>query len=593
MAGGTAQSVIDAPGASSTLLNGAWHYIGFSYDGNGNATITVDGLTVATQSGVQLAPVTPARVWLGRDMAGNFFRGGIDNTQVRRDALTQAGFQSIYASSIFSTVETIPGSNFTATSGSWAITGGSNAKNTDRRGSISYTFSVPSEGVWGFQVAAQPVGAVSNLQVTIPLDVLVDGVWLGSYNLVSFNGAVCNITGLTQDLLSGTHTLQIVNWNASGVVSLQINSVTILQPPGGAQGQSGWIAQELQDADNVNPVPASSYVSPLCMEGNARFPDQTVITSGTATTGVLSEVNGQWYANAPLNADGSETAVVASFEGGLVTSTNSVTWSALNVLAFSGSSMAIRLGDSLRLTSYPVGSQAAGAVSITIATGTNVVFSGTTTADVPLVYAFTASGAYSVQATSDSAPQAAMTVQVKSASFGDPLFAYVNNAQDWPTPNVGPDLSVEWDANLSVTGATPPPASGCDFQVLPLASGTLYGVARLSPGGPILARAEVDAYNIYDATQTGDAHQISTNPDGSKVVQCSIVINALPPGGYAVVQIYVAGASFEDGSTTMTLTAANFVNGVATFNINWANPDSVCHHVFIYNAQGNLVGAMW
>jgi hypothetical protein len=184
-----------------------------------------------------------------------------------------------------------------------------------------------------------------------------------------------------------------------------------------------------------------------------------------------------------------------------------------------------------------------------------------------------------------------LTVKVKDADFGDQVYGYIDNARLWTTPQVGTDLAVEWDKNLSVVEQTPPTV-GRRFQVTPLTSGTLYGVARLSPGGPIVARGALSASNIYNASITGDSQVISMNPDGTQLVRNSIVIDALPPGGYVVIQIFVSGALFEDGTTQKILTAADFINGVAIFNINWVNQHSVCHHGYIYDAQGVQIGAI-
>lgn len=588
----TSTSVVDGAVAASAIADGAWHFIGVSYSW-GKLTITLDGVLLIAKDGTRLPTVAAPRVWLGRDMAGNYFNGTIDDTEIRREAFTALDFLRMDIASLYSTTQEIPGSSYVSTSGLWMTQGTQSALNIDRRGSIDYSFSVPTNGIWGFEIAAQPIGTIIWGSAT-PLDVYVDGILLGRYSLYSVHGEEGIISGLTQELSAGQHTIRIVNWNASGVRNFQVNSLTILKPQGADENNNSvadWVEQTNQVANIVKPVPSGSYTSPACIEGKARFPEQVAITSGTVTTGVLSELNGQWYANVPLNADGTDTTVVTNFEGTQVSSTNNIIWSPLNIVANDSTVLAIRKGDSLRLTGYSVASTGTDNVQLTIASGTNTVFDNNTTVEAPLVYTFAQSGTFTVQAIC-TGTTATMTVEVKDASFGEMLYAYLPNTRVWALPGVGTDLTVEWDANLTVTENTPPTEGGRSFQIQPLKDGTLYGVARLSPGGPIVARGAIKASKTYNATTTGDCQVVSTNSDGSKLVKSSIVIDALPPGGYAVVQIMIGGATFQDGTTRKLLTAADFTNGVATFLIDWDNTYSICHRVYIYDAQGNQVGSM-
>ena len=495
----------------------------------------------------------------------------------------------------FKVIQILAGKTFLATSGQW-MTSGLSALDVDRRGSIDYNFTVPSDGIWAFQIAAQPVGTVFGLNITIPVDVIIDGVFLGRYNPTFNNGVVATINGLTQQLTAGVHTIHIVNWNGSGVYNLQINSVSILQPQGVDQDGNGvadWVDQKVQSNDIVT-VPASSYTSPVCIEGKARVPGQIQLVSGTNTINAQDEINGQWYANVPLNPDGTPTTAIANFEGGQVSSTNSVVWSALNLAVTDGTTMAIRKGDSLRLTAFQVGSQPAGDVVITVKSGTTMLDSNNITADAPEVYTFPQSGTYTVQAVW-SGTTSTLTVQVKDATFGDPFVGYLTSWSTWALPGVGTDLTVDWDSNLYASENTPLVTGGRNFQVIPLQSGTKYVVARLSPGGPILARGEVDAILTYDATSTGDTHVITTCANGDSLVQSTIVVDGLPPGGYAEVNIVVAGVTFTDGTTVKRLDASDFdASGVATLQFNYPSgtPTSVCHNVKIYDAQGKLVGGI-
>lgn len=399
-----------------------------------------------------------------------------------------------------------------------------------------------------------------------------------------------------QELTAGVHTLRIVNWNGSGTYNLQINSVSILQPQGVDQNTNGvadWVDQQVQKNDTVT-APAISYTSPVCIEGKARVADQVQIVSGTNAISVMDGINGQWYANVSLNADGSATTVVSNFEGGQVSSTNSIVWSAVNVATSGSTPMVIRKGDSLRLTAFQDGIQPSGDVTITVQSGTTTLDSNSITADAPEVYTFVQSGTFTVQA-AWSGTTSAMTVQVKDADFGDKFLDYPSNWCTWTLPNVGTDLTLDWDSTLSVIENTPPAPGGRSFQILPAQTGAKYVLARLNPGGPILARGTVDSVLTFSATATGDTRAVTTYASGDSLVQSTIIVGELPPGGYAQVSVIVSGATFTDGTLVKKLYASDFdSNGMATLQFNYAagSPYSVCHRVDIYDAQGNLMGGL-
>jgi len=496
----------------------------------------------------------------------------------------------------FTVIQTISGSAFLSASGEWKILSGDRVVDVDRRGTIDYEFTVPSDGIWAFQLKGQPLGTVAGLNASVPLDVIVDGVLLGRYTLSSYNGAAAIINGLTQHLEAGGHTIEIVNWNGAGNYNLQINSVSILKPEGVDQNSNGipdWVDQQAVSNDVVS-FPATSYTSPVCIEGSARVPGQVQLTVGDNVISAQDAINGQWYANIPLNGDGTPTTAIAKFEGGQISSTNTVTWSALNLAANDNGSLAIRKGDSLRLTAFQVGSQPVGDVTITVTNGTTIVDSNSTTADIPLVYTFAESGTYTVQAIWGGTT-ATLSVQAKEASFGDVFLGYLTAWRNWILPEIGTDLTVDWDRNLRAEENTPPVAGGQSFQILPLQRGTKHAVARLSPGGPILARGTVDAVLTFSATLTGDTHVVSMYSNGDCVVQGTIVIGKLPPGGYAEVRIVVAGVTFSDGTTVKRIYASDLdAYGVVVLQFNYpvGTPTSVCHRVCIYDAQGNPIGGI-
>ena len=93
---GQSEKVIGAGISPTALADGNWHHIGFSCDRSGSAILVCDGTTIAYQSGVQIPAVGSPRLWIGRDIDGNYFSGSIDDVQFGREALSEAAIRSVY-----------------------------------------------------------------------------------------------------------------------------------------------------------------------------------------------------------------------------------------------------------------------------------------------------------------------------------------------------------------------------------------------------------------------------------------------------------------------------------------------------------------
>jgi len=249
----------------------------------------------------------------------------------------------------------------------------------------------------------------------------------------------------------------------------------------------------------------------------------------------------------------------------------------------------------MRFTAYATGLTPPAAITLTASSNGTLVWSATTTADAPVAYTFGQTGTYSVCATFSGTQSSIITVKVKDASFGSSVNAYVNSARDWALPDIGTDLVINWDSSFIVSEYTPPANGGRKVSLRPTVSGTDYVVARLSQQGAILATGTVVVARTFDAVETGDGYIATTFDNGDRTVDATIVIDQLPPGGYAEVRIFVAGVTFADGTIVKRLYASDFdAFGVAhlVFNYPVGTPSGTCHHIYIFDAQGNQVGVM-
>ena len=80
-------------------------------------------------------------------------------------------------------------------------------------------------------------------------------------------------------------------------------------------------------------------------------------------------------------------------------------------------------------------------------------------------------------------------------------------------------------------------------------------VSRLSDGGAI--SDAVQATPVW--ADNGTYYRVvDTYADGSQLVEVSLLLGAIPEGTSVVLEIFVSGVTFEDGTRTKTLTAADF-----------------------------------
>ena len=86
-------------------------------------------------------------------------------------------------------------------------------------------------------------------------------------------------------------------------------------------------------------------------------------------------------------------------------------------------------------------------------------------------------------------------------------------------------------------------------------------------------------------------HVVQTYPDGSQLVELSLLLGAVPPGTSVQLKIFVSGVTFEDGTRTKTLQSGDFdENGHVTVRFIKARgvTSSVCHRTYIYQDGQNI-----
>ena len=153
-------------------------------------------------------------------------------------------------------------------------------------------------------------------------------------------------------------------------------------------------------------------------------------------------------------------------------------------------------------------------------------------------------------------------------------------------PGLSPRNILEHDAELSV--AAKPGNGGVELTMLTHADRDLGLVSRLSEGGAIS-----DAVQVTPVwADNGSYYRVAeTYPDGSQLVEVSLLLGSIPEGTTVNLEIFVSGVTFDDGTRTKTLAADDFdADGHITLRFIKARgvTTSVCHRTYIYQ-DGKLI----
>ncbi len=498
-------------------------------------------------------------------------------------------------------VQNVSPATYTEASGDWYTNADGSIYSAIRRGFVTYTVNATTAGVHIIELAGRAKGSLLPVE-ELPVAISIDGVLVGKYTLRSVNGAQGLVEAITPWLSVGSHTVTVEHDNHVARHSLQIDSLRLLLPAGFDEDNDGtpdWLASQLIAKNVVTVCPEESFVSPVCVEGKARYFEQLAITSGAQAVPAIKALETEWYANIPLllplpDEDVAPTVIDFTFEDGNLASQQSVVWKETDVLSVGD--LTIRKGDSLRLTGLPdLGPNDPHSIKVTL-TIDGVEVATDFKAANPHVYIFDTAGEHTVEVHcrhGNTKVDGSMVVTVKDADFGAPFEVFANRPRDWTVPAVGQDIFVQADPRMGFVELTAPAAGGSLFRVDPFVPEIRRVLARTEEGGAIIDTGVIQGYQVFSTSETGDMRVIQTFSNGDQIVQMSIVAPDLPPGGYIKLHIFVAGVTFLDGTIDKILTADDFdANGIAyvKFNFPEGTRSSVCHRLYLYDAEGNLIG---
>ncbi len=297
---------------------------------------------------------------------------------------------------------TVTGSQTNEAAGDWVVEG-TEIRADRRRGYVEYTLNCSTGDMYRLKVEATHKWLHSTCSPAVPVDtsdlmIYVDGQYLGKKTLVAPDGIYSAVRAFTPWLDPGSHTVRIFWENVHTRTSLKIKEIKLQQlggPDTDSDGVKDWVQVSIGNITGLDSIPATSVVSPVCLEGNARYTDMISCTSGATNVAVLRGAGDRWYADVDL-ADDTSTPVTVSFQNNAVSITTNLTWTPLNLLT--GSDQLIREADSVMFTAQP-GGATNGTVTVQVASGTNTLTNVLAAIDQHVIFEFASAGEYTVTGT--------------------------------------------------------------------------------------------------------------------------------------------------------------------------------------------------
>lgn len=501
-------------------------------------------------------------------------------------------------------VTTINGNAGAPVNGQWATDADGIVSKTFT-GKLDYTFTVPVDGLYRLTFTAHS-GSNPTASTLFPLEISVDGQFVARVDLVLPLGEDGLARVITPWLAAGTHTVRLHYDNTFSYRPLRIRSLAVDQLGGAdldANGRADWIDARLHALNTLvtGADDGELYVSPASLSGLARHRSLFTLTADAQPVVVNPAPGYGWYADVAL----SETApveVVGDFENSGRVQGALLTWKPINLLALSSEDfpqpvIRIRKGDRLRLTAHPFAATDGGAVVTIARTGANNV--ELTLADAvaaSATHTFAEAGTYTVNATyTDGAttPIAAdaFTVEVIEAAFAsDPTVGLNNTPVTWDNPLIFDNVLLEVDHGLLLVKQADLPSGGTRFSVTSSNANESYIIARLGENGPVFGHATVRSIRVATVSDTA-MDLLQVYPDGSQLIGVPIIVNNLTDDTRIVVEIFVQGVTFEDGTIVKVLTKSDF-DQYGRIYLKFIYPPgvdgSICHRVLLYEGDTYL-----
>jgi predicted outer membrane repeat protein len=495
---------------------------------------------------------------------------------------------------------TLPGFATNSVTGSWTAEG-TELRSESRRGEVEYKIMLPVRDIIRLTINATHLWEDRSCTPMLPVDtshlqISVDGIYVGSYPLVAADGVYVGVQAFLPALPAGEHTVRIFWENTSGRLALKIRELKLQQlggPDANSDGVKDWVAKSLYNSTSVD-SPLQSVVSPICLEGVARYVELARISNieqGISNAEVEQGAGARWFVNTPLNANG-QTPVAVSFQSGAFTRTVQTEWVPFNMLQNSQTNLTIRAGSSVKLTALPQGWHG-GQFTLTL--------NGQETRSPnchPLIYAFDQPGAYVITGEYRKGNQTTtgqLTVTVVGWEFsGEAPACMVGQQREW-TVNLPQGAVLETDSTIEMAVLDVSPATNNQQRTtLSLkassANGEHVAVVRLCPGGAILDSAKLNPFWVQNASD--GYFKVVERYEDSELWEVNSIVKNLPETVDMQIKVIIGGVTLDDYTLERWITNAAY-DATGQYNFRLFHPNSVnfsvCHTFKVYQ-DGEFIG---
>ncbi len=486
----------------------------------------------------------------------------------------------------------VPGASFTASTGTWRTDDDGAVYAAERSGSLTWILDVPEGGADALAASVGQHNVFSKTK-TFDLSLFVDGLFVARQIVAAPFGTREDAFFFLPETPPGPHEFRLVwhNWAVNTFLAVyDLRFVVFSGPDADGDGIPDWKNHRSSESSALDALPLESLVSPLCVEGRDLWRDVLEIEVATPETNLVystvKTIGDGFYADIELPTDGA--AVVTMRDRSLADSFQ-VEWRPLDVFEgeFATNALVLRTGDALKIAPFE---DRESEVEIRVARGAAWTHVTNWTESVPAPYRFDAEGLYLV------------SVRHEGLLFDNTAFALVDvvrsrfpkrnpailmdSEQTLSCPALSPRNLLEHDSALQVSAE--PAGSGVSLALLTHADRDLGLVSRLGEDGAISDAVQVTPVWADNGTYF---HVLDNYGDGSQLIEVSLLLGAIPEGTTVTLSIFVSGVTFEDGTRTKTLTAADFdENGHVSVRFIRARgvKTSVCHSTRIYQ-DGKLI----
>jgi len=369
--------------------------------------------------------------------------------------------------------------------------------------SLQYTFERVAKASLDFS-NWNTTGALTDVSRMLASASATEIKGLEGLNVTNVTNAFGMLTG--NGLATSDYDALLMAWDQQSQLAVEFDAGSSMYSPFGAAQLAresleakGWRITDGGTVAGVNPIPESSIVSPVSVDGWFGEESFTMSVDGGAYQGV-AEVGGAWYSNVALNPDAA-TSIEIKY-GNDVVKSQSVTWTPTVIDTDSGQTVTIIRGNSLLLASEVTTGE-----DLLIDADGNGTFELSGDVGDMFPTAYDTAGTYSVTSRVGEVDVGWLTVEVVDVTFPDKVACQVGFTRDVTVVVARADAAnIVFSAtqSASMTVETVDIVNDvAHLRITPLTRGTPTVVARLGVGGPIIAAREVDEFTLDVPSRVG------------------------------------------------------------------------------------------